>query len=259
MLGPTPLAEPKTVTVPKGGSVSVQFPGVNLTTAMSAELSVLINEAVPFETDATNNAGSSTVEVTEHELVRSNVLVQALGGYGAQFNQHVYAPVTNPPRRTACPDMEAKVKALEPQLVRIFYNDDFEERRPDRVGQPGVVQGHRRLAHEAGATINITYQTVNVAKRGSGRSLDGPLRGECSRISWRSEASSNVRWVTVRMSQTSTNLTMATIRGALPRARRGTRGSRARRVRSASWAATSSKRSSSGQPPDLVRRTWPRT
>ncbi len=27
MLGPTPVAEPKTVTVPKGGSVSVQFPG----------------------------------------------------------------------------------------------------------------------------------------------------------------------------------------------------------------------------------------
>ena len=91
MLGPTPLAEPKTVTVPKGGSLSVLFPGVSLTTAMSAELTVLIDGAVPFETDATNNSGSSTVEVTEHELVRSNVLVQALGGYGAQFNQHVYA------------------------------------------------------------------------------------------------------------------------------------------------------------------------
>ena len=139
MLGPTPLAEPKTVTVPKGGSVSVQFPGVKLTTAMPAELSVLIDEAVPFETDATNNARSSTVEVTEHELVRSNVLVEALGGYGAQFNQHVYAPVTNPPVATL-PDLEAKVKALEPQLVRIFYNDDFEERQPNRVAQPAVVQ-----------------------------------------------------------------------------------------------------------------------
>ncbi len=60
---------------------------------------MLIDEAVPFETDATNNSRSRTVEVTEHELVRSNVLVQALGGYGAQFNQHVYAPVTNPPGR----------------------------------------------------------------------------------------------------------------------------------------------------------------
>jgi hypothetical protein len=29
--------------------------------------------------------------------------------------------------------MEAKVKALEPQLVRIFYNDDWEERQPNRV------------------------------------------------------------------------------------------------------------------------------
>ena len=133
MLGPTPLAEPEVVTVQTGAAASrTSSPAVDLTTAMSAELSLLIDEAVPFETNATNNAGSSTVEVTEHELVRSNVFVRALGGYGAQFNQHVYAPVTNPPVATL-PDLEAKVKALEPQLVRIFYNDNFEERQPNRA------------------------------------------------------------------------------------------------------------------------------
>ena len=133
MLGPTPLAEPKTVTVPKGGSVSVQFPGVNLTTAMSAELSVLIDDAAPFETDGTNNSRSSTVEVTEHELVRSNVLVQALGGYGAQFNNHVYAPITSVARRRYG-DFEDKAKALQPHIVRIFYNDNFEERQSNWFG-----------------------------------------------------------------------------------------------------------------------------
>src|SRR6185436_7593904 len=97
MLGPTPLAEPKPVTIPKGGDISSTFEGVRLNTAMSAELTVLVDGAAPFETDATNNDRTRTVEVTENELVRSNVLVQALGGYGAQFNQHVYAPITNAP------------------------------------------------------------------------------------------------------------------------------------------------------------------
>ena len=40
--------------------------------------------------------------MTEHELVRANVLVDALGGYGAQFNKHVYAPITPWPRGDGC-------------------------------------------------------------------------------------------------------------------------------------------------------------
>ena len=180
MLGPTPVAEPKTVTVPKGGSISVQFPGVSLTTAMSAELSVLIDEAVPFETDATNNSRSSTVEVTEHELVRSNVLVQALGGYGAQFNQHVYAPVTNPPVATL-PDFEAKVRALEPQLVRVFYNDDFEERQPNRVRNLAVIQGHREARARGWGD---DQRHLPGRERGEGRTRRDrwPASRSCSRI-----------------------------------------------------------------------------
>ena len=92
MLGPTPLAEPKTITIGAGGTRTVIFEGVKLTAAMTAELTVRVEDAAPYETDATNNARSRTVEVTEHELVRANVLVHALGGYGAQFNKHVYAP-----------------------------------------------------------------------------------------------------------------------------------------------------------------------
>ena len=52
---------------------------------------------------------------------------RALGGYGAQFNNHVYAPIT-PGRRAASPTSRRRSKALEPQLVRIFYNDIWEER-----------------------------------------------------------------------------------------------------------------------------------
>ncbi len=38
MLGPTPVADPKSITVPAGGSLTVAFEGVKLETAMSAEL-----------------------------------------------------------------------------------------------------------------------------------------------------------------------------------------------------------------------------
>ena len=62
------------------------------------------------------------------------------------------------------PDLEAKVKALEPQLVRIFFNDD------SRSGSRSAIRDSRRssrpssLRTEAGATINITYQTAANAK-----------------------------------------------------------------------------------------------
>jgi hypothetical protein len=206
MLGPTPVAEPRLVTIPAGRSVSRTFENVELTTPMSAELTVRVEGATPFETDEANNARSRTVEVTEHELVRSNVLVAALGGYGAQLNQHVYAPVTNAPVASLA-DMEAKVKAFEPQLVRIFYNDDFEERQPNRVRNLASFIETVQLAHEAGATINITYQAVNIAK------LD-PV-GSMTRFATvledlvEARGYTSVRWVTVANEPNSTQVTMA--------------------------------------------------
>ena len=68
MLGPTAVAEPKTVTVAAGATKPVTFEGVKLETAMTANLTVRVEGAAPFETDETNNARSRTVEVTEHEL-----------------------------------------------------------------------------------------------------------------------------------------------------------------------------------------------
>ena len=168
MLGPTPVAEPETVTVPAGGSVPVTFEGVKLTTAMSAELTVEIAGAAPFETDDTNNSRKTTVEVTEHELVRSNVLVQALGGYGAQFNNHVYAPITPWPAGTGYGDFEDKAKALQPHIVRVFYNDNWDGNR--NGGFPNWPENYAsfvkvvRLAQEAGATIDISFQNLANAR-----------------------------------------------------------------------------------------------
>jgi hypothetical protein len=199
MLGPTPLAEPKTVTVPKGGGISSTFTDVKLETAMSAELTVLIGGAEPFETDTTNNSRSRTIEVTEHELVRSNVLVQALGGYGAQFNNHVYAPITPWPADTGYGDFEDKVKALEPQLVRIFYNDNWDgnwdNTHPEWPQNYASLVEVARLAQEAGATIDISFQNL-----GSARTVPEPSMAKFADVLEdlvRVHGLTNIRWAEV--------------------------------------------------------------
>ena len=85
---------------------------------MPVELTVVVSDASPAESEEANNARTSVVEVTEHELVPSRELIPSLGGYGAQFNQHVYAAITSAPVESL-PDLEAKVKALEPQFEQV--------------------------------------------------------------------------------------------------------------------------------------------
>jgi hypothetical protein len=195
MLGPTPVAEPELVEVPAGATVTATFAAVGLTTPMAAELTVRVEGAAPFETDDTNNARSRTVQVTEHELVRTNVLVSSLGGYGAQLNQHVYAPITNAPP-DSFGDLQDKVKALEPQLVRIFYNDNWEERRPDAPLNLASFAETVRLAQEAGATINITYQTAAQARLQPAVSM-ARFAGVVEELV-EVHGLSNLRWLTVQ-------------------------------------------------------------
>ena len=195
MLGPTPIAEPEVVTVPAGETVTRTFAAVELPTPMAAELTVRVEGAAPFETDETNNTRTRTVQVTEHELVRSNVLVAGLGGYGAQLNQHVYAPVTNAPPGSFG-DLEAKVKALEPQLVRIFYNDLWEERRPEAPQNLASFVKTVRLAQEAGATINVTYHTATVARLQPTVSM-ARFAGVLEELV-EQQGLANVRWVTIQ-------------------------------------------------------------
>ena len=134
--------------------------------------------------------------MTEHELVRTDVLVSALGGYGAKFNQHVYAPITNlPPERFA--DLETAVKEFEPQLVRIFYNENFEEVGQPRYDPENIVSFRKTvaLAQEAGATINITYQAFAEARLAPGPHM-ARFAAELENLV-ENQGYTNVRWVTV--------------------------------------------------------------
>jgi hypothetical protein len=199
--GPTVLGT-QAVTVPKGGRVSVDFSGLALTTAVPIELTLRVSEVSPTETDATNNTRDVTVDVTELELARSRLLVPSLGGYGVQFNQHVFANITPAPPGSL-PDLEAKAKALEPQLVRLFYSEQAETAFPDRMAS--FIEAVQ-LAHETGATINITYQSTTRAK------LQPDLfMGQFAAILddlVRTRGLTNVRWVTVQNEPNSTALTL---------------------------------------------------
>jgi hypothetical protein len=197
--GPTVLAT-QTATVAKGGRVSVAFDGVALTTAAPTELTVRVSDVTPGETDATNDARTMTVDVTENELARSRLVLQSLGGYGAQFNGHVYAPISAVPP-AALPDLEAKVKALEPQVVRIFYNEQWEENvspgsRIDYVANLASFKEAVELAQEAGATINITYQTAANAKLKPDPYMSrfAAVLDDLVRV----RGLANVRWVTIQ-------------------------------------------------------------
>lgn len=105
---------------------------------------------------------------TEFVLRRDRALVGDFGGYGGQLNQHVYAKISGPP--PALSTMEAKVVALRPQLVRIFFNTS-EWTNEDRMASfVRTVE----LAERADAEINITWQgsTFEFAMRNMPRFAD---------------------------------------------------------------------------------------
>lgn len=141
-------------------TASVRFGGVALPAPLPTTLVAKVVGVDPEETDVTNNTREIVVDVTEHELNTGQLLVASLGGFGAQLNQHVFADITSAPV-ASLPDLEEKVKALEPQLVRIFYNDAAETTYADRMASfVRTVE----LAQEAGAVINITFQSAAAAR-----------------------------------------------------------------------------------------------
>jgi hypothetical protein len=205
MLGPAALAEPVEISLAPGAKESVTFRDIALPSALRSELTAFVTDAAPFETDTTNNDGATTIDVTEHELQVSNVLVPSLGGYGAQLNQHVYAPITNLPQ-SSFPDLETAVKDFEPQLVRIFYNENFEEVGQPRYDPENIVSFRKTvaLAQAAGATINITYHSVADAKTSPGAHMQRFAAMLEELVETR--GLTNVRWVTVgNEPNTSTN------------------------------------------------------
>jgi len=163
-------AEP--VEIPRGGETTVKFNDVSFGSAVPVDLKVDVSAASPGETDAANNSRSARIDVTENALPeQKNVLFPSLGGYGAQFNNHLYAPISTAKiPADEYPDIEQKVKDLEPQLVRIFYNDNWEENADRTHPSPEFLQNYDsvvkviQLAQESGAIVDVSYQNLANAR-----------------------------------------------------------------------------------------------
>src|SRR5262245_36823757 len=96
-------------------------------------------------------AGTATAQ-PEFTLALDQGLVSWFGGFGGQFNQHVFADISGPPPNL--PALEAKVMALGPRYVRVFFNNT-EWTFPDRMASfVRTVQ----LANRTEATIEVAWQ-----------------------------------------------------------------------------------------------------
>jgi hypothetical protein len=79
-------------------------------------------------------------------------IVTGFVGFGGQLNQHLYADISGPPADPA--GLEAKVLALQPQFVRIFFNTS-EWTYADRMASfVRTVQ----LAERGHAVVDVTWQ-----------------------------------------------------------------------------------------------------
>jgi len=88
----------------------------------------------------------------EFTLAPDRVLGSYFGGFGGQFNQHVFADISGPPPNLW--DLETKVMALRPRYVRVFFNNT-EWTVPDRMASfIRTVQ----LANRTEATIEVAWQ-----------------------------------------------------------------------------------------------------
>ena len=105
----------------------------------------------------TDNQARATVQAAEFTLEPDLGVVDGFGGFGAQLNQNLYADISGPP--PGLPNLEAKVLALQPQFVRVFFNTTAWTNTDRMDSFVRTVQ----LAQRAGAQINVTWQGSSFA------------------------------------------------------------------------------------------------
>ena len=105
---------------------------------------------------ASDAATAPASSAPDFVVAADQAVVWDFAGFGSQLNQHVYADLSGPPPGLA--DLEAKVLAARPPLVRIFFNTTAWT-NPDRL-----LSFHRTvaLANRSGATMNVTWQGSGV-------------------------------------------------------------------------------------------------
>jgi len=197
----TPLAT-KTVKVGPRRRVVLQIP-VTLAQLGTTPLTVTVTPSSAIETTLKNNTRGLAVEATDFKVQESATLVQTFAGYGGQFNHHVYAAISRAAGVTDdnAKDMERKMRDLQPQFSRIFFNQTaFSD--PDRMQSfVRTVQ----LAQSTGTTINVTWQggTLSVANGTIPKFADVLIDLV------RKRGITNLRWLTLQNEPNRTRITMA--------------------------------------------------
>ena len=131
---------------------------------------ILVASVAAIMVTASAASGQSAAPTTggpEYTLDRSRGLVGSFGGYGGQLNQHVYAKISGPPPGSR---RRGQGVALEPQLVRIFFNTSAMGER----GSHGFVRqnGRARAPREGGDQRHVAGQHVRFAMRNMDRFAD---------------------------------------------------------------------------------------
>lgn len=146
-------------------------PGGKLTLNVDqASLGDTISAQALVQTEQTGNTTvlEAKTAVTEFAVNPGRVVVPDFQGYGAQMNMHLYTALNDPARGFTgneppkeLENVEAKVKALKPGLTRIFLSPvNFDAGNENRLESfIHTVE----LAHEAGATVNITWWFIERA------------------------------------------------------------------------------------------------
>jgi hypothetical protein len=181
-----------------GGRTQVVVP-VTLKSAGAVTLSVRATAA--GDVVLRNNVGTVTVTAADVSVVATPALT-GFAGFGAQFNQHVYAQLSRDAGVTDdnVGDMEQKVVALQPHLARLFFNRAA-------FADPDKLQSFIRtaqLAQRTGATIEVAWQTSFA----SDPEVEMPKFADVLSDLVLNRGVTNLRWATVQNEVNSTKISM---------------------------------------------------
>jgi hypothetical protein len=178
--------------------------GVVVTPRAGGRLVLTARAVAARDADRSNDAAVVGVRVLDAAVAPSRPLVEGFAGFGAQFNHHVYAGLSRDAGVSDdnVSDMEEKVTALRPQLVRLFFTRTA---FADRDRMQSFVRT-AQLAQRTGATINVTWQTSH----GSNLEVELPLFADVLASLVLDAGVSNLRWVTLQNEVNRTSITMET-------------------------------------------------
>ena len=185
------------VEIGAGGRAQVTVP---LTLPAPGTATVTVRATVARDAAVRDNVRTARITAAEFAVAPTEVLVDGFAGYGAQFNQHVYAGASRDAGVSDdnVGDMEAKIVALAPQFVRLFFTRSALT-DPDRMAS---FVRTAQLAQRAGATINVTLQAL-----GPTPEADVPAFGHALADLVLNRGVTNLRWATIQNEVNATRVT----------------------------------------------------